>query len=162
MVSITNRSILSYVLIISIFVLGCAYFLQYISGHQPCNLCLIERIPYLVAIILILVILILNKYKKIFSIIIALFFIFGTIISVYHIGIEENIFSETFICELGNNSLNSTSKEEILKEFEKKTISCKDVTFRFLGLSLATFNAILSFLLSAIMFKVVKNYGKNR
>jgi disulfide bond formation protein DsbB len=161
MISITNRSILSYILILSIFVLGCAYFLQYVSGHQPCNLCLIERIPYLVAIVSILVILISNKYKRIFSIIITLFFILGTIISVYHIGIEKNIFSETFICELGNDSLNNTSREEILKEFEKKTISCKDVTFKFFGLSLATFNAILSFLLSAIMLKVIKNYGKN-
>jgi len=54
------------------------------------------------------------------------------------------------------------SKEDLLKQLQNKTpISCKDVTFRFFGLSLATINTVISVLLSGIMIKVIKNYGKN-
>jgi len=40
-------------------------------------------------------------------------------------------------------------------------VSCKDVNFRVLGLSLATINTIISIILSVIMIKVINNYGKN-
>ena len=43
-----------------------------------------------------------------------------------------------------------------------KVVSCKDVTFRFFGLSLATINTIISIFLSGIMIKVIKNYGQNK
>ena len=91
-----------------------------------------------------------------------LFFIFGTIISFYHVGIEQGFFSESLVCDLASNNEN-LSKEDLLKQLESKTfVSCKDVTFRILGLSLATINTVISFLLSGIMFKVLKNYGKNK
>jgi disulfide bond formation protein DsbB len=48
-----------------------------------------------------------------------------------------------------------------LKELESKKISCKDITFRFFGLSLATLNTLISLTLSAIMYKIFKNYEKN-
>ena len=66
------------------------------------------------------------------------------------------------MCDLGSNDENM-SKEDLLKQLQNKTtISCKDVTFRFFGLSLATINTIISILLSGIMIKVIKNYGKNK
>ena len=130
-------------------------------NHQPCNLCLIERIPYFSAAILIPVTLILNKYEKLISLIIALSFIFGSLISFYHVGIEQGIFSESLVCDLGS-SLNTMSANELLKELERKTVSCKDVTFKLLGFSLATFNTILSLLLSAILIKNINSYEKNK
>ena len=55
------------------------------------------------------------------------------------------------------------SGEDLLKQLQKSTaISCKNVTFRFVGLSLATINTIISITLSVIMFRVIKNYGKNK
>jgi disulfide bond formation protein DsbB len=102
----------------------------------------------------------LNRYEKAISTLLALLFLFGATVSFYHFGIEQGFFSEAFVCELGNYSSN-TSADEILKELQKKTISCKDVTFKFLGLSLATFNTVISLILSVIMIKIVKNYGKN-
>ena len=156
-----NKFILNGVLAFSILSLSIAYFIQYILGHKPCNLCLIERIPYLTAIILVALIFIVKRFEKIFSGIILIFFIFGAIISFYHVGIEQGFFSESLVCNLGNSGAD-LSKEQLLEQLENAPISCKEVTFRFLGLSLATINTIISIILSGIMIKVIKNYGQNK
>ena len=156
----SNKLLLNGILAFSILSLSIAYFIQYVLGHKPCNLCIIERIPYIAAIILISLIFILNRYQKIISSLILIFFIFGAVVSFYHFGIEQGFFSESLICELSNNE--PLNKEELLNQLKMvEIISCKDVTFRFLGLSLATINTIISFLLSGIMIKILKNYGKN-
>ena len=155
-----NKLILNGVLIFSILSLSTAYFIQYVLGHKPCNLCLIERIPYIASVILISVIFIINKFEKIISIIILLFFIFASIVSFYHFGIEQGFFNESLVCDLSNNL--NLSKEQLLKQLESSSIvSCKDVTFRVLGFSLATINTIISIILSVIMIKVIKNNDKN-
>ena len=157
-----NKYILNGVLFFSIISLSIAYFIQYILGHEPCNLCLIERIPYLASVILISLIFIVNKFEKITAIILLLFFLFGFVISFYHVGIEQGFFSESLVCDLKEFS-NNLSKEDLLKQLENNTpVSCKDVTFRFLGLSLATINTVISVVLSAIMIKVIKNYEQNK
>ena len=156
----SNKLLLNGILFFSVLSLSIAYFIQYALGHKPCNLCIIERIPYIASILLISLIFIMNKYEKIISGIILLFFIFGTVVSFYHFGIEQGFFSESLICELNNN--NPLSKEELLNQLKKaEIVSCKDITFRFLGFSLATINTIISFILSGIMFRIIKNYGKN-
>tara|TARA_B110000967_G_scaffold183767_1_gene202680 strand:- start:1546 stop:2031 length:486 start_codon:yes stop_codon:yes gene_type:complete len=156
-----NKLTLIGVLIFSIFALIAAYYLQYVLGYQPCNLCLIERIPYFISIILIFLIFILDKYKKIITIIVGLLFMFGAFISFYHFGIEQGFFNESLVCNL--SSLESTiSTRDLLKELEEKTISCKDVAFTFFGLSLATFNTIISFGISVIILSRIVNYEKNK
>jgi len=160
MISKDNKLILNGVLIFSILALSIAYFIQYVLGHKPCNLCLIERIPYIGSIILISFIFIVNRFEKIISIIILLFFIFAAIVSFYHFGIEQGFFSESLVCDLGNNV--NLSKEQLLKQLQNSSIvSCKDVTFRVLGFSLATINTIISIILSVIITRVIKNYDKN-
>ena len=157
---LNNKLILNGILAFSILSLSIAYFIQYVLGHKPCNLCIIERIPYIAAIILISLIFILNKYQKIISSLILIFFIFGAVVSFYHFGIEQGFFSESLVCDLGNSQ--PLNKEELLNQLKKtEIVSCKDVTFRFLGLSLATINTVISLLLSGIIIKVIKNYGKN-
>ncbi len=159
---INNRVILNTVLAFSILSLAIAYFIQYVLGHKPCNLCLIERIPYLSAVILIPLIFMFNKFERSLAGIIMFFFIFGAVVSFYHVGIEEGFFSESLVCDLGAPS-ETLSKEDLLKNLENKSaISCKNVTFRFLGLSLATINTVISIFLSGIMIKVIKNYGQNK
>jgi len=156
----SNKLLLNGILVFSILSLSIAYFIQYVLGHKPCNLCIIERIPYIAAIILISLVFILNRYQKIISSLILIFFIFGAVVSFYHFGIEQGFFSESLICELTNN--NPLNKEELLNQLKKvEIVSCKDVTFRFFGLSLATINTIISLALSGIMFRIIKNYGKN-
>ena len=157
---LNNKLLLNSILAFSILSLSIAYFIQYVLGHKPCNLCIIERIPYIAAIILISLIFILNRYQKIISSLILIFFIFGAAVSFYHFGIEQGFFSESLVCDLGNNQ--PLNKEDLLNQLKMvEIISCKDVTFRFLGLSLATINTIISIILSGIMIKVIKNYGKN-
>ena len=156
----SNKLLLNGILAFSILSLSIAYFIQYVLGHKPCNLCIIERIPYIAAIILISLIFILNRYQKIISSLILIFFIFGSVVSFYHFGIEQGFFSESLVCDLVNSQ--PKNKEELLNQLKKaEIVSCKDVTFRFLGLSLATINTIISIILSGIMIKVIKNYGKN-
>ena len=156
----SNKFILNGVLVFSVLSLSIAYFIQYVLGHKPCNLCIIERIPYLTAVILISLVFILNKYEKILLSVVLLFFIFGAVVSFYHFGIEQGFFSESLVCDLDKSK--NLSKDELLNQLKNSTVvSCKDVTFRFLGLSLATINTIISIILSAIVFKVIKNYGKN-
>ena len=154
-----NKFILNSILAFSMLSLAIAYYIQYGLGHKPCNLCLIERIPYISTIILIPLIFLINAFKKLIASILMLFFVVGAVVSFYHFGIEQGLFSESLVCDLDNNN-NNLSKEDLLKQLENKTaISCKDVTFRFFGLSLATINTVISILLSGTMFKVIKNYG---
>ena len=159
---LNNKFILNSVLSFSIISLAIAYYIQYALGHQPCNLCIIERIPYLSAAILIPLIFIISKFEKFIAGTVMIFFIFGFVVSIYHVGIEQGFLSESLVCDLGGSDDN-LSKEDLLKQLETKSvISCKNVTFRLLGLSLATINTVISVILSGIMFRVFKNYGKNK
>ena len=156
-----NKTILNIILFISIFALGSAYFIEYILGHQPCNLCLIERLPYFLAIIIIFLGLFLNRFEKFIFISLGLIFASASILSLYHVGIEQGFFKESLVC-ISNDEINSLDKEDLMKELQKKVVSCKDVQFTLLGLSLATINTIISLILSVITFKLFLNYEKNR
>ena len=156
-----NKKIFTIILLFSIFTLLFAYFVEYVLGHKPCNLCLIERIPYILSIIIIIFNFIFTKYEKFYLILLALIFFSSTILSFYHFGIEQGFIEESFVCnlDLGNNSLTT---EDLLKELKEKTISCKNVTFKILGLSLATINTVISFILTIIIVKLFLNYEKNK
>ena len=156
-----NKTILNIILFISIFILISAYFVEYILGYKPCNLCLIERLPYFFAIIIILLCLTINKFYKIVFILLTITFAVGTILSFYHFGIEQGFFKESLVCA-ANNEINSLAKEDLIKELQKKVVSCKDVQFTLLGLSLAIINTIISFILSVITLKYFLNYEKSR
>ena len=160
MSQIKNRITLNLILIFSVFALGAAYFIQHILGHKPCNLCLIERLPYIFAIIIISLDLILKKFEKAIIILLILIFITATIISFYHFGIEQGFFKESLVCNL-DSSITNLSKEDLIKELQQQTVSCKDVSFRIFSLSLATINTIISLILSVITIKLFLNYGKN-
>ena len=160
MIPIKNKTTLNLILLFSIFALLAAYFIQYVLGHQPCNLCLIERIPYILTIIIITLILIFKKFEKVFLLLLTLIFVAATLISFYHFGIEQGFIKESLVCDL-NVQTNSLTKEDLLKELKTKTISCKDVTFKIIGLSLASINIIISLILSVITLKLFLNYEKN-
>ena len=160
MSQIKNRITLNLILTFSVFALGAAYFIQHILGHKPCNLCLIERIPYIFAIIIISLGLILKKFEKAIIVFLILIFLAATIISFYHFGIEQGFFKESLVCNL-DSSITNLSKEDLIKELQQQTVSCKDISFRIFGLSLATINTIISLILSVITIKLFLNYGKN-
>ena len=152
-----KKIILNSLIFLSFITLSFAYFVEFILGHEPCNLCKIERIPYIGSIIIISFLIFTNRWEKILLSITLLLFIFGAVTSVYHVGIEQGVFSESLLCELGLNT-NIQNPEDLLKSLEKAPISCKDVTFKIFGLSLATFNAFLSIVISYILLRLlIKN-----
>ena len=155
-----KKIILKSLIFLSFLTLSFAYFVEFILSHEPCSLCKIERIPYIGSIILGSLLLFINRWEKIILIMILLLFVFGSVISLYHIGIEQGIFSESFLCELGINN-NIQNPNELLKTLEKTPISCKDVTFKIFGLSLATFNAVLSIVISYILSKIILKNEQN-
>ena len=136
-----------------------AYFIEYILGYQPCNLCLIERIPYGLSLVLIILNNVFFKNDRFTILILILIFVFSLIISFYHFGIEQGFFEESAVCGL-KNATDIISKEELLKQLQNKTINCKDVTFRIFGFSLTTFNIIISLIIIVFLTYFFKNYEK--
>ena len=161
MFDLKNEFYLKIILIISFTALIFAYFVEHILGHQPCNLCIIERIPYGISIILIAMIFIMKKNQKFLTLLLILTFVFSFTISVYHYGIEQDFFQESTVCNARNFTENIT-KEDLLRELSKKTISCKDVTFRILGLSLTSINIVISLLFIITFIKIFVKYEKNK
>ena len=161
MSQVKNKILLYLILVFSIFAILAAYFIQYVLGHAPCNLCLIERIPYIFSIIIISICLFNQKFEKITLIILSLTFFTAALLSFYHFGIEQGFIKESLVCNL-NSPNNELSKEALLNQLKEMPISCKDVTFKIFGLSLATFNIFISIILSVITIKIFLNYEKNK
>ena len=161
MPEVKNKIILNLILAISIFAILAAYFIQYVLNHQPCNLCLIERIPYFFSIIIILICLFTQRFEKIILKFLSLIFFVATLLSFYHFGIEQGFIKESLVCDL-NSLSNELSKEALLNQLKEMPISCKNVTFKIFGLSLATFNIFISLILGVITTKLYLTYEKNR
>ena len=149
------------IFLFSVIALSTAFFIEYILGHQPCNLCILERIPYGLSLVLISAIFILRKNEKFFILLLIITFIFSLAISFYHYGIEQGFFEESAVCGVKDFSENIT-KEDLLKQLSEKTVSCKDVTFRILGLSLTSINIVLSIIFIITLTKIYNNYEKNK
>jgi len=160
MVKNSKNFLIKLILLISIIALISAFFIEYILGHQPCNLCIFERIPYFLAIIVVLLNYKFIQFERFFILLLAIIFLAGTILSLYHLGIEQGFIEESLVCDLKSGS-NLLSKEEILKQLQEKSISCKDVTFKIFGLSLTSYNILISLLISISAGKVYFDYEKN-
>jgi len=161
MSKIKNKKIFNLILLFSVFALIAAYFIQYVLKHKPCNLCLIERIPYILSIVVISICLFTEKFEKISLIVLGLIFFSATLIALYHFGIEQGFIKESLVCDLNNKS-NDLSKEALLNQLKEMPVSCKDVTFQIFGLSLASFNIFISLILGVITTKLFLTYEKNR
>ena len=160
MVKDRRQLLIKIIFLVSILALLSAFFIEYILGHQPCNLCIFERIPYLLSIIIILFNFKFNQFEKFFILLLSIVFLFGTILSIYHLGIEQGFIQESLVCDLKNGS-NLLSKEEILEQLQEKSVSCKDVTFKMFGLSLTSYNILISTLITFGAGKIYFNYDKN-
>jgi disulfide bond formation protein DsbB len=160
MVENNKNLLIKLIFLVSIIALVSAFFIEYVLGHQPCNLCILERIPYLLAIIIILLNFKFSHYEKFFILLLSIIFLAGAIISLYHLGIEQGFIQESLVCDLKSGS-NLLSKEEILKQLQEKNVSCKDVTFKIFGLSLTSYNILISLLITVSTGKIYFNYEKN-
>jgi disulfide bond formation protein DsbB len=159
MSQLKKKFVLNVILFLSIFALTSAFFIEYILGHKPCNLCLIERVPYILSIVLILLVLIFKNFEKNIFILLSIIFLLATLLSFYHFGIEQGFIEESTVCNIKPDT-NNLSKEDLLKELNNTRISCKDIDFKFFGFSLATINTFISLIFSIITFRIFINYEK--
>ena len=155
-----NKKFIFSLLVFSSLVLVSAFIIEHRLGHEPCKLCLYERIPYFLSILLIIKMLFIKKYERVTLLILFLIFISSTALAFYHFGIEQGFFSESLVCATGDLS-KTLSKAELLQQLKQNSISCKDVNFRILGMSLAAINTIFSLILSVIFMRMFMNYGKD-
>ena len=137
-----------------------AYIIEYVLGHEPCRLCVYQRFPYIVSILLVLSILLIKKNVKIHLLLLSLVSLLGAVLAFYHFGIEQGFFSESIVCE-SQNLQEGLTKQDILEQLKQNTISCKDVNFTLFGLSLASINIIVSFILFMIFIRLYRNYEIN-
>ena len=137
-----------------------AYIIEYALGHEPCRLCVYQRFPYIVSILLVLSILLIKKNVKIHLLLLSLISLLGAVLAFYHFGIEQGFFNESIVCE-SQNLQEGLTKQDILKQLKQNTISCKDVNFTLFGLSLASINIIVSFVLFMIFIRLYRNYEIN-
>ena len=140
----------------SFFSLAVALYVEYVLGFKPCILCIYQRIPYAIAL-LISLIAFFNGNKKTLLVILGLTFMASVLLSGYHVGIEKGIIEPIFSCT-GDN-INALEKEEILKSLNNIQPDCKDVDFSIFGVSLATLNFIISFVLTIVIVYIFK-YAK--
>ncbi len=160
MFNLSKKNLFTGIFLISFIALVSAYLIEYILGHQPCNLCVYERIPYFLAIFIVLINYKYDKLEKYFILLLAIIFLIATALSLYHLGIEQGFIQESLLCDLKKGA-NIVDKNEILKQLQQKNISCKDVTFKIFGLSLTSYNIIICLLLTIGLTNVYLKYEKN-
>ena len=156
----TNNILLIFLFSIILASLIAAFIIQYGLGYQPCKLCIYQRIPYIISVFLIIELIFFKKNEKTTLLLLSLIFIISTILAFYHFGIEQGFFTESFVCESASFS-ETLTKDQLLEQLKQNTISCKDVSFRVLGLSLASINIIFSLILSVIFIRLFLNYETN-
>ena len=144
------------ILTLSFFSLIAALYVEYILGFKPCILCIYQRIPYAIAILVSLSAFLIGN-RNILLIILGLTFLAGILLSGYHVSIEKGIIEPLFSCT-GEN-IKALEKEEILKSLNNIQPDCKDVDFSLFGVSLATLNFIISFVLTIVIVYIFK-YAK--
>ncbi len=158
---IKTNTILIFILLALFGSVIAAYIIQYGLGYKPCKLCIYQRIPYIISIIIILNFLFIKKYRKASLLVLSFISLFGSVLAFYHFGIEQGLFTESAVCDANPLTTDSLDKKDILKQLEQSTISCKDVDFTIFGFSLASINTIFSLILFVIFMKLYKNYETN-
>ena len=143
-----------FIFVFSLLSLLIALYIEFYLGYSPCKLCIYQRIPYLIAIFV--TFLGISYYKNLIWLYFLLItFFLSFLLSGYHFGIEQEIFKEFSGCT--GNSIKIIDKNELLELLNSEVNSCKNVDFQIFGLSLATINFLLSFIIFILILKVIKN-----
>ena len=119
---------------------------------------LFGRIPYFLVIGFSLYFLLFRNFKRVILVLIFLSFLSSFLIACYHFGVEQDFFDGTLVCQIKGLGRDISTSELLLELESNKSKSCKDVDFKFFGLSLATINLFISLILSTITLKkILKN-----
>ena len=146
------------ILLVSIFSLLSALYIEHVLNVYPCKLCIYQRIPFILSIFICFFGYNLDN-KTIWLLALVSIFTLNTFLSAYHVGIENSFFSEFSGCT--NDGLDIQDKDQLLNKLKDINVSCKDVVFKIFGLSLATINLIISLTIMALGINYF-NYAKNK
>jgi len=142
-------TVLKLVTIVSVLALGSAYIAEYAFGFKACKLCIYQRVPYFILIVISVTGWTINKphLSKILNYICGIILFVGFLIALYHVGVEHGIINEP--CSVTDAASNLNALKNLILNH---TVSCKDIPFKILGLSMAEINAILSLILTILIF----------
>lgn len=141
----------------SFLALAGAFISEYVFGYAPCKLCVYQRIPYFMVIILAAIAILLRFHEKIVPWLLigccALLFIDGGI-ATYHAGIEWGLFEGPGTCtDAGTANTIDELKQQVLGA---DIVPCDQATFMFLGLSMAAWNMLYAFGLFFLSYFLIK------
>ena len=119
---------------------------EYVFGFAPCSLCLIQRYPHILVAVTSVWLIFFRTHNVFLYPVNTLVMALSIILASYHVGVEQSIFQGPQSCSSSNLSLVSEkSAEALLKEIlNTSVVRCNEVTWSFMGLSMATWNLILS------------------
>ena len=142
-----------YILLINVLVILSALFIEYILKVKPCALCIYERYPYYLILIFSALFFLKNNWTNQLMLLIVTTSFVSIFLAGYHVGIEYGLINELYSCktEISKN----LSKDILLKELQSNLApSCKEVSFKLFGLSLASINMIMSLILTILYYKI--------
>lgn len=150
-----RESALLIALSLAITALCGAWFAQVILEIQPCKLCLMQRWPYYVGIPLIVAAMLLIRipsqemWARALAALLLLMFIASLGLGLYHAGVEWKFWAGPRDC--GGLMFNSPASVEDFRKIAERTkvLRCDEASGRFLGLSFAGWNALVSAIIAA-------------
>ena len=132
----------------SALLLGGALFFQYVVGLAPCELCILQRWPHLVALLIGVAVWFLPNAFLILMGALAAATAGG--LGVYHTGVERGWWLGPTTCS-GSGDITQLTPQQLLDQImAAPVVRCTDVAWEMFGLSMASWNAILSFGLVAV------------
>jgi disulfide bond formation protein DsbB len=136
---------------------GGALVFEHAFGYVPCKLCLIQRNPYYIAIPLGLAAAVLPpRWGRIGLWLLALVFAVSAVLGAYHAGVEWGLWAGPSDCG-GGSGAGAGNVGDFLNQLQNtRVVSCTEAAWRFLGLSLAGWNVLISLGLAAFTAKAAK------
>tara|TARA_E500000178_G_scaffold185821_1_gene184035 strand:+ start:133 stop:609 length:477 start_codon:yes stop_codon:yes gene_type:complete len=147
----------SLIILLSLSSICYAFFVEYILGYKPCILCKYQRLPYILTLIIGLIGFVKPSNKRVIFFIFLTFLISMTL-SGYHVGIEQELYQSIFNCS--DNNLSILEEGKLLESLNVINPDCRNVNFAIFGVSLATINFVLSFVISSVSYYLY-SYAKN-
>jgi disulfide bond formation protein DsbB len=139
--------------------LATAFFSQYVQGNDPCILCLYQRIPFAIVIVLGLIGLVRPAFAPVLGILGGIAFMAGMSVAFYHVGVEQHWWASAASC--GGGLPEVTSLADFQKQLTvKPEKSCDSIDWTLFGISMATYNVGFSFVLAVLMFVGVAKLRK--
>lgn len=156
--NLSPRNIVKYLLVFHIFTLSSAYFIEYVLNIKACPLCLYQRVPYFLSLVILLIFYINQKLDFNFFYLLALFALVNFCLAAYQVGLENNIIQESLFCK---SNIQSTDPKELLNQLNQTGLeSCKNPNFKILGLSLAAINLFINIALIGFYVFIIKQWNK--